>query len=80
VEIWPRGLACHGGLPLLFWNYADAFHSRGAVRRLGNEPEPIGALDAIVAGLAVRVYGLAAGPVKGSGLPETAASRRTSNT
>ena len=51
VEIWPKGLACHGGLPYFLELCRTHFTRVMPLERLGNEPEPIGALDAIVAGL-----------------------------
>lgn len=51
VEIWPKGLDCHGGTAHFIDLCKQHFTHIVRCNQFGGEPEPIDALDAIIAGL-----------------------------
>ena len=51
VEIWPTGLDCHSGTRYFVELCKQHFSRLVRAERLGGEPEPIGAIDSIVAAL-----------------------------
>ena len=51
VEIWPKGLICHGGVPRFLELCRQNFRSLFPETRFDGKPEPITALEPIVAGL-----------------------------
>lgn len=51
VEIWPKGLDCHGGTGRFIEICKRHFNRILVADRLGEEPEPIGALESLVRAL-----------------------------
>lgn len=51
VEIWPKGLACHGGIPRFLELCRQHFRRMLPGTQFQGEPGPVEALEAIVAGL-----------------------------